>query len=373
MNSPARQYKIGVFSKPLDNWTSGSGHHLDEMMKHILDLNDSQGKPFEFTFIHYKKSENPLYKRVAELVIPRNPLRAAGVLRPYHFDILHYSPLSVYAPMFRLDAKKIATIHGAEEVIYPEGYSLVARLHERYAMPILARKLDRIATVSETSKNYYVKEYKVCPDRVFLTVNGLSPAMRVLDKKRLTVPASLGITTPYIFHISRYSERKNPRCILEGFARFSATNSGYLLVCAGKGWNCPEVFALAEKLGIKNRLITPGFINEEDAVELLNGAAAFLFPSFAEGFGMPNIEAMACGCPVVTSSVFAIPEVVGDAAILLKDERNAQECADALQKIVFDGNFRKELIRKGLERVKRYNWSDSSAALMKAYRELAGI
>ena len=371
MESPERKIKIGVFSKPLDHWTSGSGHHLDEMMRHALDINDDAGRPFEFTFIHYKQSDNPIYSRVSEIIIPRNPIRASLKLRRYHFDILHYSPLSVFAPMFALGAKKIATIHGAEEAVYPEGYSLVARLHERYAMPLLARRLDAIATVSETSKAYYVSRYRVRPERVFITVNGLSPDMRVLDHKKLTEPDMLGVTRPYIFHISRYSARKNPLGVLEGFARFSARNTGYALVCAGKGWDSEEVSAIAYRLGIAESLVTPGFIDERAEVELMNGAVAFLFPSFAEGFGMPNVEAMACGCPVITSSVFAIPEVVGDAAILLRDARDHDECARALELVARDSAFRNELVKKGLERAKRYDWANSARILMDAYRKLA--
>lgn len=371
MESPERQIRIGVFSKPLDNWTSGSGHHLDEMMRHVLDLNDAAGRPFDFTFIHYRPSKNTLYSRVREIIIPRNPIIAALHLRRYHFDILHYSPLSVYAPMFALSAKKIATIHGAEEVVYPQGYSLVARLHERFAMPILARRLDRIATVSQTSKAYYVSAYGVSPERVFITVNGLSSEMRVINKKDLTIPAKFGIPGPYVFHISRYSTRKNPIGVLEGFARFSRRNPGYSLVCAGKGWDSQEVRALANTLEIGNQLITPGFIDEIEEIELLNGATSFLFPSFAEGFGMPNVEAMACGCPVVTSSVFAIPEVVGDAAVLLKDANDHDECAAALERIARDERFRAELVQKGIERAKRYNWTESAKILFDAYRDLA--
>jgi glycosyltransferase involved in cell wall biosynthesis len=371
MESPERKIKIGVFSKPLDNWTSGSGHHLDEMMRHVLDLNDSAGRPFDFTFIHYKPGNNPIYSRVGEIIIPRNPICAALKLRRYRFDILHYSPLSVFAPMFALGAKKIATIHGAEEAVYPEGYSLVARLHERYAMPVLARRLDAIATVSETSKAYYVSRYRVRAECVFITVNGLSPDMRVIDRKELSVPARLGLSRPYVFHISRYSARKNPLGVLEGFARFSARNPGYSLVCAGKGWDSDEVRAIAARLGIADSLVTPGFIDERAEVELMNGAVAFLFPSFAEGFGMPNVEAMACGCPVITSSVFAIPEVVGDAAILLKDASDHDECAQALERVARDTGYRNELIEKGLERAKRYDWDTSARILMDAYRKLA--
>ncbi|MCK5200814.1 MAG: glycosyltransferase family 1 protein, partial [Spirochaetales bacterium] len=86
---------IGVFTKQLDNWTSGSGHHLNEMMKHILAINTK----LRFVFIHYKPSENPIYQQVdEEIIIPRNPLKAAAVLRRHHFDVLHFTPLTIFAP-----------------------------------------------------------------------------------------------------------------------------------------------------------------------------------------------------------------------------------------------------------------------------------
>lgn len=95
--------RIAVMSKPLDNWTSGSGHHLDELMRHVLDLNDGS---IEFTFVHYKKSDNPVYGHVREILIPRNPLRASAVLAREKFDLIHYSPLSIYAPIWGIKAKK---------------------------------------------------------------------------------------------------------------------------------------------------------------------------------------------------------------------------------------------------------------------------
>lgn len=362
--------KIGVFSKPLDNWTSGSGHHLDEMMKRVVSLNEAEGFPFEFYFIHYKKSGNPIYSRVKEIIIPRNPLLASNVLRPYGFSLLHYSPLSVYAPMFRLTAKKIATIHGAEEVLYPQGYSFIARMHEKYAMPVLARRLDAIATVSQASRQYYVSAYKVAPEKIFITTNGFSSEFRRLPQDAVEKGlAELNVRKPYVLHISRYSMRKNPGCVLGSFALFSKKHPGYSLVCAGKGWDSPEVAAKARELGIKD-FVTPGFVPESQAAVLYNGAAVFVFPSFAEGFGMPNVEAMACGCPVITSPVFAIPEVVGSAAVLLKDPADAQECADAMEKICSDEAFRENLVAAGLQRCRLYDWDESAGKLFSEYKRL---
>lgn len=362
MYNNGQKPRVGVFTKPLDNWTSGSGHHLDEVMKHVLDRNNGR---FDITFIHYAKSDNPVYERVRELIIPRNPFKASRVLAREDFDLLHYSPLTAYAPVWGLKAKKTATVHGVEEELYPQGYTFVQRFHSRYILPLYMRAMDGIATVSETSRNWFVKHYRVKAERIFITTNGLAQEYRILPEAERRLPRDSGISRPYILHISRYSMRKNPVTIIKGFARFiEKTGENYELVLAGKGWDGDEVRDLAREAGVLDRLVTPGFISREFAVQLLNNAQVFLFPSFAEGFGMPNIEAQACACPVVTSNIFAIPEVVGDGAAIIDDPYDFEALAAAIERIESDAGYKKALVERGLERVGRYNWNDSADAML---------
>lgn len=365
--------RVGVFTKPLDNWTSGSGHHLDEILRHALDLNDSMGKPFDFTFLHYATSKNDVYGRVREMIIPRNPLLSAGVLRRERFDLVHYSPLTVFSPIWFVPGKKTATVHGVEEVLFPQGYSRLHRAHEALVMPSYMRRMDAVATVSETSKRFFVEKYGVRANRVFITTNGIGAAYRVIPADERGPLPITNIDRPYILHVSKYSARKNPDAIFRGFASFlSATGLDYLLVCAGRGWDSHEATTAAQLAGIGNRYRAPGFVSEADAVSLLNGAEAFVFPSYAEGFGMPNLEAMACGCPVVTSGVFAIPEVVGDAAYVLSSPDAHGEIGQALARIAKDAGYKKALVSRGLERVKRYSWDESARALLSRWASLAG-
>lgn len=341
---------------------SGSGHHLDEVLTHVLDRNMGR---FDITFIHYAKSDNPIYQRVRELIIPRNPFKASWVLAREQFDLLHYSPLTAFAPIWGVKAKKTATVHGVEEELYPQGYTFVQRFHSRYILPLYMRAMDGIATVSQTSRNWFVKHYHVNAEQIFITTNGLSPTYRVLPESERQLPRDVGISKPYILHISRYSMRKNPVTIINGFAHFiKKTGADYELVLAGKGWDGDEAYDIARKAGVIDRVITPGFISQELAVKLLNNAQVFVFPSFAEGFGMPNIEAQACGCPVVTSNIFAIPEVVGDAAAIIDDPYDFKALAGAIERIETDDGYKKALVERGLKRIGFYNWNDSADALL---------
>jgi glycosyltransferase involved in cell wall biosynthesis len=339
-------------------------------MAKILDLNEARSPPerYDFTFIHYRSSENTIYKRVRELVVPRNPFKAMLILRRERFDLVHYTPLTIYAPIWLVPNKKAATIHGVEQLLIPRFFSPLEMFHERRLVPVFARKMDGILTVSNATKQYMVKHFRVKPERITVAYNGISREYRLRDREDLGVLKKYGVPDKYVFHISRFSERKNPWVLLEAFAAFvKKTGAGHRLICAGRGWDGPEVADRAAVLGISGRLITPGFVSEDEAGELLAGADFFVFPSLAEGFGMPNVEAMAAGCPVITSAAFAIPEIVGDAAVMIEDPLDVEAFAGAMEKIARDRTLRENLVRKGLERVKLFSWDESAEKLMAMY------
>ena len=371
MGKAGSRHRIAVFTKPLDNWISGSGHHLDEILKAALDQNDGR---FEFTFVHYGASENPIYKRVRELIVPRNPIRAAAVLRRERFDVVHYSPLTIYSPIWGVPARKVATIHGAEQFLVPQYYGKIELAHEHLIVPPYARRMDRIVTVSETSARFFVEHFKVDPARIALCTNGLGPAFRVMPAGEVTAPARYRISRPYILHVSRFSPRKNPWVIMDAFARFLEEHDApHSLVCAGSGWGDEHVMQRARALGISERFVAPGFVPDHDVAELMNAASAFVFPSLAEGFGMPNIEAMACGCPVITTPGFAIQEIVGDAAVVVEDPHNAGALARAIHNVISDDNLRSGLIQRGIARARLFSWKDSAKRLLSVYDELVNL
>ena len=362
--------RIGIFTRPIDQGYSGSGHHLLEIVNHMLDENDGT---FDFTLIHHEKNIRPIYTRAKEMIVPRNPFTAAAAVRNQSFDIVHYAPLSPYAPVWGIRAKKVASMLGAEPYLVPELYGFMHRFHARFTKPILARKMDAVVTVSKTSRDFLASRFGIRPDRFTICYSGVSAAYRRLDKEEITAPARLGIRTPYIMHLSNFSERKNPETIIRGYSDFRKTPQGRdtTLILAGRGWRNARTIGLAEELGIGDHVQFPGFISERDTIELFNGAICFVFPSLAEGFGMPNLEAMACGCPVITSCVFAIPEVVGDAALVLDDPRDYRQAAEAMRSLVMDSALRKSLIERGTKRVKAFSWQNSAKTLLALYRRLA--
>jgi len=363
-------YKVGIFTRPIDQQTSGSGSHLRQMVKYILKLNTK----FEIYLIHYRKLDFDIYKNINEIIIPRNPILAANILRQYNFNVLHYSPLSIFSPIWGLKGKKIATIHGASEHFLPNQYNLLSVLHKKYIVKYYAQKMNYIFTVSKESKSFIHQNYKIPLNNIKLTYNSVDKDYKKLSQLNISklIFTKYSISNRYIIHISKYSERKNPWVILKAFYFFrklSNENRKIKLVIVGSGWNNMEVMKFIRKHNIIDYIILTGFAPKHELVSLLNLAEAFIFPSLYEGCGMPNLEAMACGCPVITSRAFAIPEIVGNAALMLDDNTNHRELGLKINTLLTNEKLRLNLIQKGYERVRLYSWETSASIALSIYEE----
>ncbi|MBY8989915.1 MAG: glycosyltransferase family 4 protein [Candidatus Lokiarchaeota archaeon] len=359
--------KIGIFTRPIDQGTSGSGSHLRQLVSHILKLN----KNFNIVLIHYSKNDHEIYEKTTELIIPKNPLLAHFKLKKENFDILHYYPLTILSPVWLKKPKKLTTVHGggAAELYFPDQFNKLKRIHSKLIKPVYFRKMDYIFSGSNAGKNFVTYQYGVRENRVFFTHSAVDKDFRVYEKKSEKINEKYGIDSHFIFHLSKFSERKNPWTILKAFSIINREKKDLMLVLGGKGWKNSRVLQFAKNEKILDNIIFTGFLPVNDVINLLNNAEMFLFPSFFEGFGMPNLEAMACGCPVITSKAFAIPEIVGDSALILKDNSDPTELADKIIQLLSDEVLRKTLIKKGLERIKLYSWEESALTVLDIYKK----
>ncbi|MGC9333247.1 MAG: glycosyltransferase family 4 protein [Anaerolineae bacterium] len=202
----------------------------------------------------------------------------------------------------------------------------------------------------------------------------------VHDPLRLqAVQTRYGFRAPYVLYLGTLHPRKNLVRLVQAFAHLVSQSSDTTyplaelqLVLAGqKGWLYDEVFAEVRRCGLEGRVVLTGYVADGDLAALLSGAEALAFPSLYEGFGLPVLEAMACGVPVVCSSTSSLPEVAGDAALLV-DPLDVEAIASALLRVVTDGDLRRELVGRGLVRARRFSWrrcaQEAMAALEQAVR-----
>ena len=175
---------------------------------------------------------------------------------------------------------------------------------------------------------------------------------------------------PFVLTLGTLQPRKNHRRLLDAFALLRHEGiDAHLVIGGGAGWLAAPFFKSLEDSQLQEFVHLPGYIADEDLPALYSAATVFAFPSLYEGFGLPVLEAMACATPVVTSNLSSLPEVAGDAALLV-DPRDTEAIGQAIRRVFEDSRLRQELVRKGLEQASRFGWQKAARRLLGLYRQL---
>lgn len=219
------------------------------------------------------------------------------------------------------------------------------------------RKATHVFAISQSTKDDIIKYEKIAPEKITVTYPGFDKDKFRIQNSELRIKGvkeKYGINGDYILSLSTLKPNKNIGGLLEAFRLMSGLPIT-LVVAGRKGWLFESIFAKVKKLGLEDRVIFTGFVDEEDKPSLMAGARAFVMPSFWEGFGIPVIEAMAVGTPVAVSNTGSLPEIVGEAGIIV-DPYSPADIARGIKKVISDKRIRDKMIKRGLERVKKFSW-----------------
>jgi glycosyltransferase involved in cell wall biosynthesis len=269
----------------------------------------------------------------------------------------------------------VLTVHDVSYRHFPESQPLGHRWFMRLRSPGVARRADRVIVPSRNTAREVMEHFGVSEQRLRLVHYGPGNAFRpVTDADRLEeVMGRYGLSgTPYVISVCRGYVHKNLAGLLRAFARLRGRGDDRVrLVLVGERYQSGHgLDRLARELGVSESVVFPGFVSQDDLNALYSGATVFAFPSLSEGFGLPVLEAMACGVPVVASGASAVPEAVGDAG-LVADARDPEAFAAALARVLEEPKLRDELRARGLARVKEFSWQRCAAETLAVYRELA--
>jgi len=305
----------------------------------------------------------PPHHRLEQIFLP---LEIAMV----DMDVLH-SP--DFIPPFRRRCKSVITIHDLNFLLYP--HFLTPESASYYGQIDQAvRNCDHIIAVSESTKRDIVRLTGAPENKITVVYEAANPIYRPLQDKRLCqqVKEKFNIHNDYILFVSTIEPRKNVPTLLMAYKQLldSYHVDVSLLLGGEKGWLFDEVFALVEKLGLQGRARFLGRVSPEDLLGLYNAARLLVHPAFYEGFGLPPLEAMACGTPVVASNTSSLPEVVGDAALLV-DPTDVDGMAVAMWRLLSDEALRQQMIEKGLKRARLFSWRRAALETLEIYRRLA--
>ena len=234
-------------------------------------------------------------------------------------------------------------------------------------------RADRIVTDSEFSKSEIIKYYPDFSQKIRVVPCGVdSEKFHPISDKAIirAVCEKYQIDSEYFLYLGTIEPRKNLSRLLKAYSGFiqNYTHPPKLVLAGSKGWNFEDILNLIPEMNLQNLVILPEYVQDADVCPLMNGAIAFLFPSLYEGFGMPPLEAMACGTPVLVSDSASLPEVVGDSALITKTEYASIE--RGMHRLYSDADLRKTLSLSGRKRAETLSWKHSAELLYHVYREL---
>lgn len=252
----------------------------------------------------------------------------------------------------------VVTVHDIGFEHFPELYPWADKLYHRFSIKIIKRKVDRILTVSNYSKEDICDFYNIPKHKVKVVLNGYDNT----KYKQMSVAdydlEKFKIFDDYILFVGRLEEKKNTPRLIEAFGEFKKkhpTDKHKLVLVGKEGFGFDRVVQNIEKYKLQDQVIMPGWVGDNDLPKLLNRAKAFIFPSLFEGFGIPIVEAMACGCPVLCSNTTSLPEAAGEAAVLF-DPVKTSEIVSALERVLLDDTIRQTLSEKGLRHSAKLSW-----------------
>jgi glycosyltransferase involved in cell wall biosynthesis len=269
-------------------------------------------------------------------------------------------------------ARSVFTLHDIAYLSFPEHHLPRNRFYLRTMMPRFLRRADRIIAVSESTRRDALRSYPIDPEKIVVIPEGVEPRFRpdVPPDDLIRVRRRYALPERFVLSVGTIEPRKNYPTLVEAYAALRSRHPQVGLVIAGsRGWLYERFFEQVRSLGLGESVVFTDHVADEDMPALLNAAEVFAFPSEFEGFGLPPLEAMACGLPVACSNAASLPEVVGDAGLLLSP-RDVGAWVGALDRLLGDAPLRADLRAKGLARARRFSWDTAAERTLEVYRSV---
>ena len=384
--------RIGINALFLQKPTSGMGQHLMHLLEG-LDALDDKDQQYMLLAPRFRRAYTlrapQLSDRFREVEVVSRLARLgenvdqvwweqvgivlAGMREK--IDLLHcpYWSNPVWSPW-----PTVVTVHDVIQFVLPEyAWRKISRMY--FSMvSVAARRADAVITVSECSKRDIMKIIGLPADRIHVIGNAVDASFYPVRDAWLlaNVRERYGIAPRFLLYFGGFDMRKNVPRIIEDYGHLpESMRREYQLVIAGRYQHLghplyPDPRETVRRLGLDGSVIFTGQIREQDKAPLYSAASVYMFPSLYEGFGMTVLEAMACGTPVLTSNVSALPEVVGDAGALV-DPYSTDAICSTLAELLESQSRRDELSRRGLERARHFNWRQVADQTVRVYREIA--
>jgi glycosyltransferase involved in cell wall biosynthesis len=370
--------RVGYLTYGLDRNPTGIGRYAIELARALgavpngpeIVLLTTEREDHHDLWTQFERHALPACHLLPALMTIGNVALSAAAQR-YGLDLIH-DPNGV-APFFgpRMGTKRIVTLYDALVFVYPETHNYLDTWRYRRMLPHAIKRTDMVITGSANSR-HDLRRFLAVPDekiRICTTAASAHFAPVPDTEERRGILARYGIAYPYFLYVGNVTARKNIARLLAAYAQVHERHPEIRLVIGGKRqWKTDEIDATYRRLMLEEHVHFTGYISDADLPALYSGARAFLFPSLYEGFGIPPLEAMACGTPVITSNTSSLPEAVGDAALTVDPYRIAELVA-AMERVLNDGNVAADLRRRGIARAALFTWERAARETFAVYDE----
>ncbi|MCX7680021.1 MAG: glycosyltransferase family 4 protein [Spirochaetes bacterium] len=291
--------------------------------------------------------------------------------RKYNIDVWFF-PKNTFSPWIKGQAVPVFhdIVYFEKELKFRE-FKFFDNLHHTLMIPINGKISAMNIAVSEFTARRMQELLRIPSEKIRVIKEGVEDVfVEMKDEKKLeAVKEKYNLRIPFFFYAGSLSPRKNMLNVLKAFDIVKSKLPHNLYVTGGYSWRDDEVFKFIQEKKLEQRVIKLGFVNDDELVALYNLADCYLYPSLYEGFGLPILEAQACGCPVITSDVSSCPEVAGDGALVVNPYDVAQ-ISNAMELVVCNSKVKKELIARGKENVKNYSWERCAKELLAVFEEI---
>jgi glycosyltransferase involved in cell wall biosynthesis len=401
---------IGIDTRVLARGTrTGVEDYTINLLSHLISLDKNiKYKLFYNGFRKFDLKYSWLKEKNVKIVKSRIPNRIFDlILRTVKFPKLDkilggvdvfLSPHFLITPLSK-KAKRIMIFYDLSFLRFPNFFSWQKRLWHKFMLPQKqAQRAEMIIAISESTKQDLIDFYKISSDKIKVIYPGIDKKfVPIYDKEKLIqIKNKYFLPDNFILYFGTIEPRKNILGIIKAFEGIKKEKFGKILdvnwqgfegvvrgqkdkifdfsklklvIAGAKGWIYDEVFEKAEKSEFKNDIIFTGFVSEEDKLYLYNLAKVFVYPSFFEGFGLPPLEAMACGVPTIVSNKSSLSEVVGSSAIMI-DPKNPNEISWTAKEILENQELSEFLIKKGLRHTKKFNWDETAKQFLEMFSEV---
>ena len=365
--------KIGIISEAInDKNVTGIGTYTYNLLK-ILQVKSKHNRYFSINHLNIKMFdhdtlivENP-FKQILQTYMwyPYLIIR----LRKTDLDLIH-NPSQI--PTFFKPAQKyIITVCDLTPLKFPKEHKIGKELIYKLLYPRTLKYSDRIIAISCSTKQDLINHFKIPDNKIKVIHLAADEKFQPPEKKSiLKFKTEYNLNYPFILYVGTLEPRKNIPTLIKAFYNLKKYNLPHKLVIAGKkGWKYKSIFETIEKLDLQDDVIFTGYVPSEDLPALYSAADLFVYPSLYEGFGLPPLEAMSCGCPVITSNSSSLPEVIGDAGIMI-DPYDIDLLASSMYEVLTNDELKADMIKKGLERAKMFSWEKCARETLEVYEEV---